>query len=65
MIYSPKGPFQKMLEGAAIIALSAYLLRYAVCTIQSIWGWLILIAALIGIGVVIYRLYKHHKDSNF
>lgn len=65
MFYPQKGFFEKVLEGAAILALSAYLIRYAVCTIQSVWGWLILFAVLTGLGIICYRLYKHHKDSNF
>ena len=65
MIYPQKGPFEKILECAVILAVSAFLIRYAVCTIKSVWGWLILFAVLAVIGIVGYRLYKHHKDSNF
>ena len=64
-MYPQKGFFERILEDAAILALSAFLVRYAVCTIQSVWSWLILFAVLAGVIVVCIRFYRYHKENKF
>ncbi|MBR0159972.1 MAG: hypothetical protein IJQ02_01560 [Oscillospiraceae bacterium] len=64
-MYVPKGPFQSILEAAALFALAAWLVRAGVCWLKDVWGWIILIAVLIGISMVAYRLWKHYKDTHF
>lgn len=64
-MYPPKSFFQKMLESAALFALACWLVRTGVCLIQSVWGWIILLAVASGIVVLVARLYKHYKDTKF
>ena len=64
-MYPPKSFLQKVLESAALFALACWLARTGVCLIQSVWGWLILLAVIAGVAVISMRLYKHHKDTKF
>ena len=64
-MYPPKSFLQKVLESAALFALACWLVRTGVCLIQSVWGWLILLAVAAGVAVFGTRLYKHHKDTKF
>ncbi len=57
--------FEKVLESAALFALAAWLVRTGVCMIQSVWGWIILLAVITGVIVVAIRFYKHYKESKF
>ena len=65
MLYPQKGPFERVLECAALFALACWLVRAGVCMIKSVWGWIILLAVVAGIVVVCVRLYRHHKESKF
>ena len=64
-MYPPKSFFQKVLESAALFALACWLVRTGVCLIQSVWGWIILLAVAVGVMVLGARLYKHYKDTKF
>ncbi len=65
MMYPNKSFFEKVLESAALFALAAWLVRTGVCMIQSVWGWIILLAVVAGLIVVGIRFYKHYKESKF
>ncbi len=65
MMYPPKEVFERILEGAALFALACWLVRTGVCLIQNVWGWIILLVTVGGIVILGYRLYKHHRDSQF
>ena len=64
-MYPPKSFFQKVLESAALFALACWLVRTGVCLIQSVWGWIILLAVAAVVAVFGTRLYKHYKDTKF
>lgn len=65
MLYPNKSFFEKVLEGAALFALAAWLVRTGVCMIQSVWGWIILLVVIAGVVIVCARLYKHYKENKF
>ena len=64
-MYPPKSFFQRLVESAALCALAAWLVRTGVCLIQSVWGWLLLLAAVATVIVIGYRLRKHYRDTHF
>ena len=64
-MYPPKSFLQKVLESAALFALACWLVRTGVCLIQSVWGWIILLAVAVSVVVLGARLYKHYKDTKF
>lgn len=64
-MYPPKSFFQRLVESAALFALAAWLVRTGVCLIQSVWGWLFLLAAVATVIVIGYRLRKHYRDTHF
>lgn len=64
-MYPPKSFFQRLVESAALFALAAWLVRTGVCLIQSVWGWLLLLAAVATVIVIGYRLRKHYRDAHF
>ncbi len=53
------------MESAVLFALAAWLVRTGVCLIQSVWGWLLLLAAVATVIVIGYRLRKHYRDTHF
>lgn len=61
----PKHWLEKILEAAIIIALSAFLIRLAVCYILQALPVIAIVATLITVGVILYRIWKHKKDSNW
>ena len=64
-MYPSKGFFQQIAESAALFALAAWLVRTGVCLLESVKGWLILLAA-VGLVIVIgSRCYRHYKDTHF
>jgi len=55
----PKKLITKILEFAALFALSAFLIKLAVCFVLEIW-WVLLIIAIVTAGSVIgYRIWKN------
>ncbi len=64
-MYPPKSFFQRLVESAVLFALAAWLVRTGVCLIQSVWGWLLLLAAVATVIVIGYRLRKHYRDTHF
>ena len=55
----PKKLITRILEFAGLFALSAFLLRLAVCYILEIWPVLLIIAIVIAGIVVGYRVWKN------
>lgn len=61
----PKRLLEKILEAAIIFALSAYLIKLGVCYIAQVWPVLVILATIILVGVIIYRIWKRHHDSKW
>ncbi|MFV0529142.1 MAG: hypothetical protein ACK5MN_10545 [Lachnospiraceae bacterium] len=55
----PKKWIVRLLEWAAMFALSAFLLRMGVAYIKEIWWILLIIAGVVVTVVIAYRLYKN------
>jgi hypothetical protein len=55
----PKRLIQKLVEYAALFALTAYLLRLGVCYLKSIWWILIILIAVPAIAVIGFRIWKN------
>lgn len=57
--------FTRLLEGAIALAICCYLLRLGVCWLLSVKIPLLVIAVLVGVAMISYRVYrwrKHHDD---
>ena len=61
----PKRWLEKILEAAIVIALSAFLIRLAACYLLQALPVIAIVATLITVGVILYRIWKHKKDSNW
>ena len=61
----PRRWLEKILEAAIIIVVSAYLIRLAVCYFVQALPVLIIVATLIIVGIVAYRIWKRKHDSNW
>ena len=61
----PRRWLERLLEAAIIFALSAYLIKLAVCYIAQIWPALVIIATVLIVGVIAYRIWKRKHDSEW
>ena len=65
MNYPPKHWLERILEAAIIIALTAFLIRLAACYIVEALPIIIIVATLVVVGIVAYRIWKKKHDSNW
>ena len=61
----PKRWLERLLEAAIIIVVSAYLIRLAACYIVQALPVIIIVATLVIVGIVAYRIWKRKHDSNW
>lgn len=61
----PRRWLEKILEAAIIIVVSAYLIRLAACYFAQALPVLLIVATLIIVGIVAYRIWKRKHDSNW
>ncbi|MBQ9016129.1 MAG: hypothetical protein IJ109_08415 [Firmicutes bacterium] len=61
----PRRWLERLLEAAIVLALSAYLIKLAVCFIMQVWPVLVIIATVVIAGVVAYRIWKRVHDSEW
>lgn len=61
----PKRWLERLLEAAIIFALSAYLIKLAVCYLSQVWPTLVIIATVLIVGVIAYRIWKRKHDSEW
>ncbi len=61
----PKRLLERLLEAAIIFALSAYLIKLGACYLTQVWPVIAIIATLLIIGVIIYRIWKRRNDSGW
>ena len=52
----------RILETAALLALSAFLIRLAACFLCSVWPVLVILAVIALAAIVLYRIWKHKRD---
>lgn len=65
MDHQPKRLLEKLLEAAIIFAISCYLIRLAICYLEQVWPALVIIATLVVIGIVVYRIWKKNHDGTW
>ena len=61
----PKRWLEKLLESAVILALSAFLIKLALCWLYAVWPILVVIATVVAVGVVAYRIWRRKRDSGW
>ena len=61
----PKRWLEKRLESAVILALSAFLIKLALCWLYAVWPILVVIATVVAVGVVAYRIWRRKRDSGW
>lgn len=61
----PRHWLERILEAAIIIVVSAYLIRLAACYIVQALPVIIIVATLVIVGIVAYRIWKRKHDSNW
>ena len=61
MDYQPKKFITRILEYAAVFALSAFLLKLGVSYIVKIWPVLLIIVLVIAAGIVLYKLWNRTR----
>lgn len=62
----PKRWLEKLLESAVILALSAFLIKLALCWLYAVWPILVVIATVVvAVGVVAYRIWRRRRDSGW
>jgi len=64
-MYVPESFFQKLARGAFLFALACWLVRTGVCYLQSVWGWLVLLAVVGSVVWVFWKIRKHYRDTHF
>lgn len=60
----PRSLLSRLLEVAIIFALSGFLIKLGVTFLADVWVGLVIIAAVISLGGVGYRIYKHWRDTH-
>ena len=58
----PKKFTTRMLELAGLFALSAFLIRLGVHYLLEVWPYLLIIAIIVLVSVIGWRVYKHRRD---
>ena len=61
----PRRWLERILEAAIVIVLSAYLIRLAACYFVQALPVIIIVAAIIIVGFIAYRVWKRKHDSNW
>lgn len=61
----PKRWLERLLETAVILALSAFLIKLALCWLYAVWPILAIIATVVAVGVVAYRIWRRKRDSGW
>ena len=62
----PKRWLERLLESAVILALSAFLIKLALCWLYAVWPILVVIATVVvAVGVVAYRIWRRKRDSGW
>ena len=60
------GESTETLAGSAVIlALSAFLIKLALCWLYAVWPILAIIATVVAVGVVAYRIWRRRRDSGW
>lgn len=54
----------RLLEAAAIIALSGFLIKLGIGFLADVWVGLVIIAVVSCLGVTGYRIYKFWRDTH-
>ena len=65
MNYPPKKLITRLVEYAALFALSAFLIRLAVCYIMDVWWVLIILAAVSAAASIGYRIWKNKRNTQW
>ena len=61
----PRRWLERILEVAIVIVVSAYLIRLAACYFVQALPVIIIVAAIIIVGFIAYRIWKRKHDSNW
>ena len=61
----PKRWLERLLESAVILALSAFLIKLALCWLYAVWPILAIIATVVAVGVVASRIWRRRRDSGW
>lgn len=59
----PKGLLTRILEGAILLALSAWLIKAAVRWLVDVWPVLVILAVIALAGIIFWRIYKHWRNT--
>lgn len=59
----PRRMLDRIFEFCAVLALSAFLLRLAVCYLLEIWPYLLAAATIVLIGIIGWRVYKFYHSQ--
>jgi len=59
----PRGFLTRLLECAFIFALSAWLIRTAVCYLSEVWPALTALAIIAFFTLIGWRIYRHWRDT--
>ena len=63
MYQLPKSFFSRVAEAAFLFALAAWLVRTGIRFLEDVWGAILLLLAIGVVGMALYRLWKHKKDT--
>lgn len=61
----PKSFFTKLVEGALLFAVAAYLVRMGICMISSVWQPIVIIAVVVVAVVAGIKVYAHYRNTHF
>ena len=61
----PRSLLSRVVEGALLFLLAAWLVERGVCLLTSVKTPLLIIAAIIAAAVIGWHLYKRYRDSHF
>lgn len=61
----PKSFFTKLVEGALLFAVAAYLIRLGICMISSVWQPIVIITAVFIAAYAGVKIYAHYKNTHF
>ena len=61
----PQRWLERRMESAVILALSAFLIKRALCWLFAVWPILAIIATVVAVGVVAYRIWRRRRDSGW
>ena len=64
MYFPPKSFFSRIIEAVVTFVVCVWLVKWGIFMLEEIWGWILLIAALVLAAVVGWRIYRHYKDTH-